>query len=117
MFRRQATADQRRAALRAVLTLAPTASSSTSSVGARNGADDIMTKAPLQDTCLTSPEQLCELLARNKEELGAFRQMDTAILKPRREIGASAEAQDVAALLMRCGRLLEPKDVPLGFEV
>merc|ERR1711953_1083175 len=107
MFRRQATADQRRAALRTMLSLPPAAGSSSSGVSARSTEDDALAKVAPQNPCNTSPEELSKLLARSDEELKTFRQMDATMFKPRRGAGASTNAQDIAAMLVRCGRLLE----------
>jgi len=73
MFRKQATAEQRSAALRAVLGLA-----------GDDGADGPGGDASGQD--ITSPEELNKALARSPQELAAFRSMDASALRPPRGV-------------------------------
>ncbi|CAK0853536.1 unnamed protein product [Prorocentrum cordatum] len=98
MFRRQATAEQRSAALRAVLGLSETAGGPGGG-GAGQG--------------VTSPEEMNELIARGAEELDAFHGMDAETLQPPR--GSAAGPEPTRALLERCGRLMRPSEVPQGF--
>jgi len=96
MFRRQANGEQRRQALRAMLGLeAPTGSSSSVS----------------ECLGLTSPEELCKMLARSSEESAAFLSMDAELLKPKKKY----EKIKSAPLLVRCGRLMMESEVPEGF--
>merc|ERR1712190_573708 len=108
MFRRQATADQRRSALRSMLGIAPSDGCASGS-STRNREGDATTEAahPIskQDTReaanITSPEELCKLIARSDEELKVFRQMDKATLQPR--IGTAVARRvnmDTESLLM-----------------
>lgn len=90
MFRRQATAEQRRQALRAVL-----------------GLEEAAENAAHQE--VTTPEELCRFLARSSEELEVFQAMDATLLKPRRGAAKAAPA------LVRCGRLMADHEVPEGF--
>lgn len=101
MFRRQATAEQRGTALRAVLGLD----------GPPGGA------APgggVEDEGLMAPEELSRHLARSPEELAAFEAMDSELLGPPPP-ASGIEDGGVAARLARAGRLLRPEEVPRGF--
>jgi len=98
MFRRQASADQRRQALRAVLGMEE-AGNATASAQASGAAD------------LTSPEDLSKQLARSEEEQKAFAQMDKALLKGRQS------KEDVVSSLLGSNRLMKASEVPPGFTV
>lgn len=110
MFRRQATHDQRRQALRAVLSLG-SGEASEPAAGAEGAA-------------LTPLEEVNTTLARGSEELAAFALVDATALKPQAGAAAAAadavvaggtEANSVRAKLLRCGRLMRPTEVPAGF--
>jgi SNF2 family DNA or RNA helicase len=99
MFRRQATADMRRQALRLMLGL---------------GEDGVPLKtlqeeSRAESSDLTTPEELNRQLARSAEEKKAFEEMDVVLLKPRR--GAAKEISP----LERAGRLMTTSEVPDGF--
>ncbi|OLP87905.1 SWI/SNF chromatin-remodeling complex subunit snf22 [Symbiodinium microadriaticum] len=99
MFR-QATAEQRRGALRAVL-------------GLEDGdapQDTAEVKDPM-GVQLTTPEELNRHLARSEEELRVFMDMDAELLRPRCLL--PLELKD-APQLVRCGRLMRPSEVPDG---
>ncbi|CAE8705154.1 unnamed protein product [Polarella glacialis] len=99
MFRKQANAEQRRESLRAMLGLGELPSGPASA------------SASASESCLTSPEELSQQLARSDKERKAFAEMDAALLKPKR--GAAKDAP----LLVRCGRLMSSSEVPQGFTV
>jgi len=92
MFRRQATAEQRRHALRAMLGLDG------------EGVSQVDTSIEL-----TTPRDLNRLMARSEKEVEAFDEMDKAILQPRDGI------VDSEPFLVRCGRLMLASEVPAGF--
>jgi len=100
MFRRQATAEQRSQALRAVL-------------GLDGDADSAMQVTSASD--LTTAEELSSQLARSAQEQKAFAEMDASLLRPKR--GGGRESGPKAPLLERCGRLMKPSEVPAGFGV
>eukprot|EP00929_Paragymnodinium_shiwhaense_P022675 TRINITY_DN14423_c1_g1_i1.p1 TRINITY_DN14423_c1_g1~~TRINITY_DN14423_c1_g1_i1.p1 ORF type:complete len:455 (-),score=114.66 TRINITY_DN14423_c1_g1_i1:135-1499(-) len=124
MFRRQVTADQRRTALRAVLGL-PVVEKAPASSGSKRGKKmpaDATTCAPVSEEVpaapladirkveeLTTPEQFNEMIARGPQELADFQKTDVQLLKPKRGAGKDAP------LLVKCGRLMRPADVPKGF--
>lgn len=95
MFRKQASAEDRRRALREVLSME------------KEGAGESSTASGL-----TSPEELNEFLARSKEELQSFADMDETLLRPSQSRAASVEQ-----LLVQSGRLMAPFEVPKGFAV
>jgi len=114
MFRKQATADQRRHALRAVLGLnsqddlcANKASSTQAGTLTSPGAPH----ASLGECCegITSPEELNRLLARSNEEFATFEEMDAELLRPKKGV-SSGEPH-----LIQCGRLMSHREVPSGF--
>jgi len=100
MFR-QATAEQRRGALRAVLGLED-------GVAPQHSSE---VKDP-KDVQLTTPEELNRHLARSEQELKVFMDTDAELLRPRRLL--PLELKD-APQLVRCGRLMRPSEVPDGF--
>jgi len=107
MFRKAATVDQRRQALRAVLGLGgssspPASSSATGGVAAAAVEEDAAD--------LTPPEEANRQLARSPEELAAFAAIDEKLLRPQK--GARRDAP----LLVRCGRLMCTEEVPQGFQ-
>lgn len=107
MFRKKATVEQRRDALRAMLGLTPGAASGADSQGI--GAPPVrLVEAPGSD--LTPAEQVCELLARSEEERATFAEMDARALKPQRGLCKSLPP------LVRCGRLMRMEEVPAGFQ-
>eukprot|EP00933_Yihiella_yeosuensis_P081818 TRINITY_DN9549_c2_g3_i1.p1 TRINITY_DN9549_c2_g3~~TRINITY_DN9549_c2_g3_i1.p1 ORF type:complete len:811 (-),score=185.72 TRINITY_DN9549_c2_g3_i1:145-2577(-) len=95
MFRKTVTQDMRRQALRSMLGLSEASKASATSA---EGSD------------LTSPQELSEQLARSDEERKAFVDMDTALLKLKKN-----SATTDPSLLERCGRLMSPSEVPDGF--
>jgi SNF2 family DNA or RNA helicase len=135
MFRRTATGDQRRNALRAVLGVAAADSASVAenvlpekAVGStafrRNGSSAkavsssksseasvaaAASVAAEEMLALTSPEELNVMIARGGDELAAFKKIDDTLLRPRK--GANKDAP----LLVRCGRLMSAEEVPKGF--
>lgn len=97
MFRRAATADQRRQALRAVLGLEPSPSASSGASEPASGC--------------TSIEEVNRQLARSAAELKAFAEMDAAIFGA----ASTAASQSLADLLVSHGRLMKAEEVPAGF--
>ncbi|CAE7213551.1 Smarca2 [Symbiodinium necroappetens] len=95
MFR-QATAEQRRGALRAVLGL--------EAMCTHNRLVSVKDPTGVQ---LTTPEELNRHLARSEEELRVFMDMDAELLRPRRLL--PLELKD-APQLVRCGRLMRPSE-------
>mmetsp|Transcript_24205 Transcript_24205/g.68582 ORF Transcript_24205/g.68582 Transcript_24205/m.68582 type:complete len:840 (-) Transcript_24205:231-2750(-) len=99
MFRRQATADQRRTALRAVLGI---------EVALATGAPATATE-PIDD--LTPLEEVNKLLARSDAELVAFEEVDAKIFGPESKRPSAGYTE----LLVSRKRLMGPGEVPAGF--
>jgi len=64
-----------------------------------------------EHSCITSPDELNQLLARSSEELAAFSAMDEEVI---RSAGGKVEAWPD---LVACGRLLRQEEVPRGFAI
>lgn len=117
MFRKAATADQRRQALRSVLGLQPAvpAASSSSSTAATAGseageASSSSTGASVEGVDITPLEEVNNFLARSANEQKLFEALDEKLLKPAK--GSSADVP----LLVRAGRLMKTSEVPAGFQ-
>jgi SNF2 family DNA or RNA helicase len=141
MFRRQATAEERRKALWEVIGLqaeaeaSATSGSGTGSSKAAGGAAS-KTKAEAsgargtastslrREEDLTTLEEQNRSLARNDEELQAFTEMDEASLRPgtgsRGSRAARASDPDTPPWLdrlLQCNRLMRTDEVPKGFSL
>lgn len=108
MFRRQATAEQRGCALRAVLGLDSTS-------GGSDAAPDA-TGLPDMKVALTEFEEFNRQLARGQAELDAFNEMDAKALQPHEHAGNDAvTVGSIEACLIESGRLMNASQVPKGF--
>jgi len=102
MFRKAASSDQRKLALRAVL-------------GVQEDGPNATAAAKTLDP-ITTPEELSKAAARSNEEHKAFCEMDAKLLKPKGK--AANNLKDVEApYLIRCGRLMRPDETPAGFKM
>uniref|UniRef100_A0A7S0AL01 Uncharacterized protein n=1 Tax=Pyrodinium bahamense TaxID=73915 RepID=A0A7S0AL01_9DINO len=105
LFVKGSSQEQRADMLRSVLGLAE------GGVGAAGAAPAV--GRPDGDEEATPPEELNRLLARSAEELAAFSKMDEELLAP----SAGKSGSKEAPLLVRCGRLMRPDEVPDGFRL
>lgn len=107
MFRKKVTADERRQALRTVLGLSDPALCS----DIASGSSSSTSSAPLQTSPDITPlDEINDLLARSAQEKQSFKDIDNKALKPLKTLSKSAP------LLVRCGRLMQPSEVPAGFQ-
>mmetsp|Transcript_92843 Transcript_92843/g.298626 ORF Transcript_92843/g.298626 Transcript_92843/m.298626 type:complete len:342 (+) Transcript_92843:1202-2227(+) len=100
MFTKGASQEQRSDMLRNILGLEGAAAAAPPAPDVAQASED-----------LTSPEALNAQLARSDEELRVFAEMDAEPLKPQEGVDASLP------LLVRCGRLMRPDEVPRGFQL
>jgi len=112
MFRKAASTDQRRQALRSVLGLSsPSSSSSAATAGPVAEASSSGTGATAEGVDITPLEEVNSFLARSAEERKSFEALDEKLLKPVKGAGG----KDVP-LLVRAGRLMKADEVPKGFQ-
>lgn len=116
MFRKAATADDRRQALRAVLGLqasTPAAASSSRATASGNEAADNSSSSQgvaAGEEDITALEEVNSFLARSAQERKSFEALDEKLLKPGK--GSSKDS----TLLVRSGRLMKAEEVPAGFQ-
>lgn len=114
MFRKAASTDQRRQALRSVLGLSSTSSSSSPASTATpvqvSEASSSGTGATKEGVDITPLEQVNSFLARSAEERKSFEAIDEKLLKPVKGAGKDDP------LLVRAGRLMKAAEVPAGFQ-
>merc|ERR1740123_1807546 len=102
MFQKGASQEQRVDMLRKILGASTEATEAT-------GEGEVKRNGQGEQTDITSPDELNQLLARNSEELAAFSAMDEEVI---RDAGGNLEAWPD---LVACGRLLRQEEVPRGF--
>jgi len=113
MFRKAASTDQRRQALRSVLGLSSPSSSSSASTatsGQVAEASSSGTGATTEGVDITPLEEVNSFLARSAQEKKSFEALDEKLLKPAKGAGKDAP------LLERAGRLMSADEVPRGFQ-
>lgn len=108
MFRKAATANDRREALRTVLGLSASASSSSSAAHPVDNSSSGQISAEEAD--ITALEEVNKLLARSAQEKEAFDTIDEELLK----LGETSSPGE--PLLVRAGRLMTAEEVPAGFQ-
>lgn len=103
MFRKAATADDRRQALARVLGIQ-------SAIATASPENFLADGATAEGVGITSLEEVNSLLARSPQERKSFEALDEKLLKPGKSGGKDA------SLLVRSGRLMSPTEVPAGFQ-
>eukprot|EP00747_Dinoflagellata_sp_TGD_P210892 gnl/TRDRNA2_/TRDRNA2_84119_c0_seq1.p1 gnl/TRDRNA2_/TRDRNA2_84119_c0~~gnl/TRDRNA2_/TRDRNA2_84119_c0_seq1.p1 ORF type:complete len:863 (+),score=191.64 gnl/TRDRNA2_/TRDRNA2_84119_c0_seq1:55-2643(+) len=116
MFTSSVSTEQRKDMLRSILGLDGTDTVGNAGATADCDADPSTSTSVGQALPTTSPEELNKLLARTAEELEAFAAMDVETLQHSGQ-GSPASDDPSLSFLVRCGRLMNPTDVPKGFSL